>query len=155
MPALCGANCRSSRIVSPIGVPPGSRVTRNGISSRSRRAASRRTCVDFPQPSDPSNVINGPRGMISLARRHSVFQAPNPNIQARENLQLPRSKNIRAIQSDLVIGDWLFSGYWNLEFGTYEILLARETGAVLLLVVGLHQRPRNKLEGRSQLRCAK
>ena len=31
---LCGANCRSSRIVSPIGVPPGSRVRIHGIPHR-------------------------------------------------------------------------------------------------------------------------
>src|SRR5438132_4916210 len=61
---LCGANCKSSRIVSPIGVPPGSRVSKWGIPERSSRAANLCTCVVFPHPSDPSNVMNGNRGMI-------------------------------------------------------------------------------------------
>ena len=43
----------------------------------------------------------------------------------------------------------------SLEFGTYEILLARETGAILLLVVGLYRRRPDELDGRAQLQCAK
>src|SRR5947208_9566782 len=64
MAELWGANCKSSRIVSPIGVPPGSRVSKWGIPERSSRAANLCTCVVFPHPSDPSNVMNGSRGMI-------------------------------------------------------------------------------------------
>src|SRR5439155_26778410 len=75
---LCGANCKSSRMLSPIGVPPGSRVSTHGTPDRWRRAVSLSDCVDFPLPSDPSNVMNGSRGMISLVRRRSsckdVFQ---------------------------------------------------------------------------------
>jgi hypothetical protein len=33
-------------------------------------------------------------------------------------------------QLRLVIDDWLFPGYWGLEVGTYEVVLARETGTV-------------------------
>jgi hypothetical protein len=39
----------------------------------SNRAASRRTWVDFPQPSDPSNVINGGRGMISILKHRNAI----------------------------------------------------------------------------------
>ncbi len=46
---------------------------------RSRCPASLCTCVDFPHPSDPSNVINGSRRMMSFLRRHcackGVFQS--------------------------------------------------------------------------------
>src|SRR5438874_10210620 len=66
-------------MVSPIGVPPGSRVTKYGTPDFSSRAASRCTCVDLPHPSEPSNVMNGSRGMMSLVRRHcackDVFQS--------------------------------------------------------------------------------
>src|SRR6266481_3848879 len=46
-------------MASPIAVPPGSRKTAGLIPHFSRWAASRFTCVDFPQPSEPSNVISG------------------------------------------------------------------------------------------------
>jgi hypothetical protein len=59
-------------MVSPIGVPPGSRVTRCGTSERSSRAANLCTCVDLPQPSDPSNVMNGSRGMMSIVKQASA-----------------------------------------------------------------------------------
>src|SRR5438270_13827643 len=51
--------CRSrSRILSPSSVPPGSRTT-SGL--RSLRARARRvTCVDLPEPSGPSKVMNRP-----------------------------------------------------------------------------------------------
>jgi uncharacterized protein len=46
-------------MASPIAVPPGSRKTAATIPHFPSRAASRFTCVDFPQPSEPSNVISG------------------------------------------------------------------------------------------------
>jgi len=36
---------------------------------RSKRAASLFTCVDLPHPSDPSNVMNGIRDMISIVKQ--------------------------------------------------------------------------------------
>jgi hypothetical protein len=54
--------------------------------------------VDFPHPSDPSNVTNGSRGMISLVRSRcackDVFQTPNSNIQAPKNLQIAITNHI-------------------------------------------------------------
>ena len=51
-------------MVSPIAVPPGSRVSRNGLPNDFSRAANRCTCVDFPQPSLPSKVMNGDGDMM-------------------------------------------------------------------------------------------
>src|SRR5438132_9300447 len=85
MLALSGANCKSSRMASPTGVPPGSRVKRNGMANFSNRAASRRTWVDFPQPSDPSNVINGGRGMISILKhRNAIVESRKNRHQSAE-----------------------------------------------------------------------
>jgi hypothetical protein len=63
-----GAGCREesslgpprirSRIFSPRAVPPGSRVSRTCRPSARSRSARRRTCVDLPEPSTPSNVMN-------------------------------------------------------------------------------------------------
>ncbi len=57
-------------MASPIAVPPGSRKTASLIPHFSRRAASRFTCVDFPQPSEPSNVISG---MATILRQRGVI----------------------------------------------------------------------------------
>src|ERR1017187_7657089 len=46
------------RISSPMGVPPGSRNTRTRCPSARSRSANNSTCVDLPQPSVPSKVIN-------------------------------------------------------------------------------------------------
>src|SRR2546423_751839 len=79
MAELSGANCSRSRIFSPIAVPPGSRVTNSGTPAVVRRAASRRTWVDFPQPSEPSKVMNGRRGMRAIVKQvgaivdHAMF----------------------------------------------------------------------------------
>ena len=43
----------------------------------------------------------------------------------------------------------------SLEFGPYEILLAGETGTILVLVVGLSRRRPDELDGRAQLHRAK
>jgi hypothetical protein len=40
-------------------------------------------------------------------------------------------------------------------FPAYEKFLARETGTILLFVVGLHERSRNELDRSAQLRGAK
>src|ERR1700730_16813153 len=79
IPLLWGANWSNSRIVSPLGVPPGSRVTRKRIPSDSSRAVSRFTCVDFPQPSVPSKVMNGIRGMTMsiLKQSGTVVESDN------------------------------------------------------------------------------
>src|SRR5881392_3325959 len=57
-------------MASPIAGPPGSRRTAGLIPHFSRRAASRFTCVDFPQPSEPSNVISG---MATILRQRGVI----------------------------------------------------------------------------------
>src|SRR5213079_3706276 len=56
-------------MTSPIGVPPGSRKTAAAIPYFFSRAARRFTCVDFPQPSEPSNVISG---MATILRQRAV-----------------------------------------------------------------------------------
>src|ERR1051326_6568150 len=76
MVKLCGANWRSSRIDSPSAVPPGSRVTRSGTPQLSRRLANVWTCVDFPHPSDPSNVMNGRRGTHLTWAQQWRFSSP-------------------------------------------------------------------------------
>src|SRR5919201_1292240 len=47
-----------SRIPSPSAVPPGSRVATTSRPSSRSAFASSRACVDFPEPSSPSNVTN-------------------------------------------------------------------------------------------------
>src|SRR4029450_12350760 len=47
-----------SRIFSPKAVPPGSRVVRTSRPSSRKSSETRRTCVDLPDPSTPSNVMN-------------------------------------------------------------------------------------------------
>src|SRR5580693_4473069 len=49
------------RIFSPVGVPPGSRVSITLCPAARRAAASLRICVLLPVPSSPSNVMNFPR----------------------------------------------------------------------------------------------
>ena len=49
------------RMISAPGDPPGSRVTMARSFAASRRSASFLICVDFPEPSPPSNVMNFPR----------------------------------------------------------------------------------------------
>src|SRR5437870_13121144 len=61
-------------MASPIAVPPGSRKTAAAIPDFSSRLASRFTWVDFPQPSEPSNVISG-MGTI-LRQRRAIVERP-------------------------------------------------------------------------------
>src|SRR5947207_7269258 len=58
---------------SPMAVPPGSRVTRNGTPAFSSLAVNRCTWVDFPQPSEPSKVMNGNRTMVSIFKQRSTI----------------------------------------------------------------------------------
>src|SRR5438105_12272778 len=67
----CWSKCRMASL---IAVPPGSRKTAAAIPHFSSRAASRFTCVDFPQPSEPSNVISG-MGTI-LRQRRAIVERP-------------------------------------------------------------------------------
>src|SRR2546430_3053772 len=61
-------------MASPIAVPPGSRKTAAAIPDFSSRPARRFTCVDFPQPSEPSNVISG---MATILRqRRAIVERP-------------------------------------------------------------------------------
>src|SRR5262249_4427406 len=53
-----GPSRRSSRIRSPSGVPPGSRVATTSRPPSARKAAASPACVDLPDPSTPSNVTN-------------------------------------------------------------------------------------------------
>jgi predicted deacetylase len=52
-----------------MAVPPGSRKTSGLIPAFSNRVASRFSCVDFPQPSEPSNVI---KGMDTILRQSAA-----------------------------------------------------------------------------------
>ena len=52
-----------------MAVPPGSRKTSGLIPAFSNRVASRFSCVDFPQPSEPSNVI---KGMDTILRQSTA-----------------------------------------------------------------------------------
>ena len=56
-------------MISAPGEPPGSRVTMARSFAAARRSASFLICVDFPEPSPPSNVMNFPRpeGRCSVA----------------------------------------------------------------------------------------
>src|SRR2546430_4301732 len=49
---------RSSRKCSPSGVPPGSRVVTTSSPAPRTASASSSACVDLPEPSRPSNVMN-------------------------------------------------------------------------------------------------
>src|SRR2546425_6892340 len=49
---------RSSRTCSPSGVPPGSRVVTTSSPAPRTASASSSACVDLPEPSRPSNVMN-------------------------------------------------------------------------------------------------
>jgi hypothetical protein len=60
-------------MVSPIGVPPGSRVTKYGTADRLSRAVNLCTCVDFPLPSDPSKVMNGSGCMMPIVKQRSAI----------------------------------------------------------------------------------
>ena len=65
MPRLFGSR-RTCRTAVPIAVPPGSRVTAAPPPSLS---ASQRSCVVLPQPSIPSNVMNGTARFYQPASR--------------------------------------------------------------------------------------
>ena len=69
--SVCGespelAECNNtSRIFSPVVVPPGSRVTVTELPWARRDRANLSTCVLLPLPSRPSKVINFPRAGTS------------------------------------------------------------------------------------------
>ena len=66
----------SSRMRSPVAVPPGWRVTTGSMPRRRSQSARRRICVDFPEPSSPSSVTNTPLGMAPVyhcIRLHQTF----------------------------------------------------------------------------------
>ena len=55
-------------MISAPGEPPGSRVTIARSFAAARRSASFLICVDFPEPSPPSNEMNFPRPEGRLQR---------------------------------------------------------------------------------------
>src|SRR5690606_19143573 len=59
----------NSRMLSAIGVPPGSRVTIKSTPSDSSVSDAFFNCVDLPTPSVPSKVIKRPRAFINCLRR--------------------------------------------------------------------------------------
>src|ERR1700691_319585 len=72
---------KTRRIFSPVGVPPGSRVSTTLCPAARRAAASSRICVLLPVPSNPSNVMNFPRRDIVemiAALVHSCTTLPRP-----------------------------------------------------------------------------
>src|SRR5262245_30790456 len=71
----------TSRIFSPIAVPPGSR-TRSGASARRSSAwTSRRACVVLPAPSGPSITMNAP-----LAGMRGDYNELRPRSQRQEGV---------------------------------------------------------------------
>src|SRR5947209_14717198 len=62
-------DCTRWRMISAPGEPPGSRVTMARSFAASSRFASLLICVDFPEPSPPSNEMNLPRpeGRLTVA----------------------------------------------------------------------------------------
>src|SRR5260370_15610836 len=73
--------------------------------------------------------------------RKRFFKAPNSNTRAPKKLQL-------SITNQRGKPMWIFGlevslDIVSLEFGPYEILLARETGTILVLMVGLSRRGRD------------
>src|SRR5262245_58587193 len=62
--AVAGSRIRA-RTCSANGDPPGSRVTTGSMPRAASLSASSRTCVDLPEPSPPSKVMNLPVAMAS------------------------------------------------------------------------------------------
>jgi hypothetical protein len=85
--------------------------------------------------------------------RKRFFKAPNSNTQAPKKLQLSITK--QRGKPKRIFGLEVSQDIVSLEFGIYEIVLAGETGAILVLMVGLCCRRPDQLDRRAQLRCAK
>ena len=60
-----------ARAASPIFVPPGSMVLTTSWPASTSRRISRRSWVDFPQASRPSNAISFPRRSIALTSKQN------------------------------------------------------------------------------------
>src|ERR1043166_4907317 len=120
-----------------MAVPPGSRVIRTGRPAFSSREASRRACVDFPQPSEPSNVINRPRAI-----RASVKHA-GPLVESRLN-----GEALAAASASWLISCLRASAR---VLNQHEEILARETGTIRLFVGGFCRGRQNLLDRRPEL----
>jgi hypothetical protein len=79
------------------------------------------------------------------------LQIPTPKLQRNSNFSIINQhvgwmrELLLEVSLDVV----------SLEFGIYEIVLAGETGANFLFVVGLHRGRPDQLDRRAQLCCAK
>src|SRR5262249_24093596 len=99
---------RRSRMRSPSGVPPGSRVTTVCRSTRAARKSS--TCVDFPAPSGPSKLTNSAvtvclvdvgRGEDAQPALRLLARAPGDQFMLRHELML-EPPDICVLRSDLL-----------------------------------------------------
>src|ERR1700720_3384501 len=61
-------------MISAPGDPPGSRVTMECNFAASRRSASALICVDLPDPSPPSKVMNRPRPGVRLTAASAILE---------------------------------------------------------------------------------
>src|SRR4051812_32026184 len=89
----------TARIFSPIGVPPGSRVTMTSRPLARSDWASFSSCVVLPQPSRPSKVMNRPRGELTDSSYPKGGQANFGAVSATHILYGP-------VASQNVCGDW-------------------------------------------------
>src|SRR5208282_3299752 len=78
------------RISSPTGVPPGSRNTRTRYPSPCIWLASNSICVDLPQPSVPSKVMNGAFTIFDLRFMiHDLHKESNHEIRETHERNFP------------------------------------------------------------------
>ena len=68
----------TSRILSEIGQPPGSRDSTTSQPRRSSHSFNSLICVDLPHPSEPSSEMNRPRG-ICPSSSHSASDRASSN----------------------------------------------------------------------------
>ena len=70
---------------------------------RSSRVANRRTWVDFPQPSEPSKLMNGKRDMVSILKQSSGFVEP---VQTTPLCYVRRMKNFWLVKQEPESYSW-------------------------------------------------
>ena len=81
----------------------------------------------------------------------SKLQIPTPKPPKKLQLSITKQRG----KPKRIFGLEVSQDIVSLEFGIYEIVLAGETGAILVLMVGLCCRRQDQLDRRAQLRCAK
>ena len=81
-------------MASPVGVPPGSRVSNTSYPSAFSRAASRLMWVDFPPPSGPSKEMNCPSLFMMSHELTKSIQYSEVSIQNRKRKERPPALNV-------------------------------------------------------------